>query len=226
MPNRMGHKRGNPGATCKVCNHPGKEEVNTLLLNSRPHQEIIKKMARAYPDEPVLIPANLSRHYHNHVVNNPIVVHNEDGSETQYITGATRANAIVIAKEAIPDMVPIQDALKVIIAAGVSNIIDDPKSVTPNVLVMALQELKKLGGSIAGDEMAQAWAAAKKTKRTRKVTMEETVEETDEPKQLTDSVDAEFTVVADEPPKTYADEVTDAEEEEWGYIEPVEGGEL
>lgn len=178
-------------AACKVCTHPGVDEINVMLLNGTDYNVIISKMKQGHPTAEVLSKPNLSRHKKNHLLNQPITIETEDGQKQTYITGAFLAERITVDRSALPDPVAIPDALRVIIAAGVANVLQNPSLVTPQMLVPALDLARKMG-LFTGDsqDFNDAWAAlgatrkTKERKRTRRVTVEETVEETgqdDEP---------------------------------------------
>jgi hypothetical protein len=166
-----------------------------MLLNGAKQQAIIDKMKYAHPGEPELNKSNLSRHYHNHLITQPIKT-----TETDPETGEVREGFIVghltqhiaVPKEAVPppeERISIPDALAVIINAGVRNAIVNPASVSPKDLLAAIEIARKLG--LRGDddeEFRDAWKAlgeaksggnTRKSKRRRKVTVEEeeTVEE-------------------------------------------------
>lgn len=182
-------------SVCKVCAHPGVDEINVMLLNGVDYTIIITKMKQGHPTAEELTKSNLSRHKRNHLLNKPITIEGEDGKHT-YITGAFLAERITVDRSAIPDPVAIPDALRVIIAAGVANVLQNPSLVTPQILVPALDLARKMG-LFSGDsqDFADAWAALagakakKERKRTRRVTVEETVEESSQDGDEPDVID-------------------------------------
>lgn len=188
-------RRLSGASICKVCAHPGVDEINLMVLNGVDYSVIINKMRQAYPTAGVLTKPNLSRHKKNHLLNRPITIESEDGKHT-YITGAFLAERITVDRSAIPDPVSIPDALRVIIAAGVANILQNPSLVSPQVLVPALDLARKIG-LFTGDsqEFNDAWAALagakakKERKRTRRVMVEETVEESEREDQTPEVID-------------------------------------
>lgn len=178
---------------CKICNHPGRQAIDAMLLGgAAKYKDIIAKMKAAHPGEPELNEANLSRHWKDHVQTQPIAVSRADPETGEQITGYLTGHlseALVVQKDAIPtneQSVTLPDALKVIINAGVRNILLNPLLVGPKELVAAIEMARKMG--LLGndtEEFAAAWkefAKAKsrspgKTKRTRRVTVEETQED-------------------------------------------------
>lgn len=208
-----GRRRGGASA-CKVCSHPGVDEINVMILNGTDYNIIITKMKQAHPEAAELTKPNLSKHKRGHLLNNPITIQTEDGSKQTYITGAFLAERITVDKSAIPDPVAIPDALRIIIAAGAANVLQNPALVTPQILVPALDLARKMGLFTGEDQdFGEAWAAlgqakaAKKGKRTRRVTVEETLEEDVEP---TEVIDAEPAVPALE---------TAQDDDGWGDVE-------
>ncbi len=203
---------------CKACNHPGAQALNAMLLNGAKYKDIIAKMKAAHPAEVELNDANLSRHWRDHVQTEPIAVETTD-PDTGLVTRGYLAGHLMqtldVPKEMIPrDAVPIADALKTIIAAGVRNILLDPKMVGPKELVAALDMARKL--NLFGDEaeaFSEAWKAfgasksAGKRKRTRKVTVEETqeLEDDDDGKradeEIIDILPAEWAEMSGDEPK-------------------------
>lgn len=173
---------------CKVCAHPGAETIDAMLLNGTDYSIIATKMRQSHTEAPVLTKTNLSRHKTNHLLSKPITIESEDGQQQVYLTGAALAKSITIPKENIPEGVSVSDSLKVIISAGIWNIMQNPAIVTPQVLIQALDQARKLGvGSSEGDEFGAAWAAlggekakvTRSTKRTRRVTVEEQISATE-----------------------------------------------
>lgn len=169
---------------CRVCTHPGKEEIDAMILNGTDYNMIIRRMCAVHPTVKPLTKPNLSRHKSNHLLNRPITVVDENGEKLTYITGAVVAERMVVPKEAIPDPVSLPDALAVIIAAGVINILQNPQVVTPTVLVQALELMRKGGlNSDEQEQFRQAWASLGKMKkelssrarRKRTVTFEEEI---------------------------------------------------
>ena len=159
-----------------------------MLLNGAKYKDIIAKMKAAHPGEVELNDANLSRHWKDHIQTQPIAVTTTDpetGLTTQGYLAGHLMQSLDVPKEMIPrDAVPIADALKTIIAAGVRNILLDPMLVGPKELVAALDMARKLG--LFGDDaeqFAEAWkafASAKESGKKRKTTRKVTVEQTEE----------------------------------------------
>jgi hypothetical protein len=189
--------RGGPGQQkggerqCKVCAHPGRVEIEAMLLNGASYTSIISRMKAAYPGWTELYGANLSRHKSRHLLTKPIQVKEldpETGEVSQgYIVGHL-SSAPLVPKDAIPaadDRISVPDALAVIINVGLRNALNNPELVTIKDLMAALELARKLG--LRGDdseEFRDAWAALsakrgelKQKARRRKVTVtEETVE--------------------------------------------------
>lgn len=165
---------------CKICSHPGVEEINAMILNGVRYEDITRRMKQLYPSAPRITQVNITTHKKHHLLNKPVSIESPDGKKYTYIAGATVAEKITIDKSAIPEGVSIPDALKVIISAGVANILQNPETVTPAVLVSALELARKSGLLTAGaEEFVDAWEALansskrKSKKRTRRVTVEE-----------------------------------------------------
>lgn len=190
MPRGEGRRSGE--TQCKVCAHPGKAEIDAMLLNGAKYSAIIARMRAAHPEAPELIPSNLTRHKNAHLLTKPIKVSevNPETGEVQegYLIGHL-SQAITAPKEVIPDeAVSVPDALKVIINAGVRNIAHNPELVTPQMLIAALDMARKIGlGGNDQEEFKDAWKELGKRKgemtrkaKRRKTTMtvEEEVEET------------------------------------------------
>ncbi|MDQ2996964.1 MAG: hypothetical protein M3R61_07915 [Chloroflexota bacterium] len=76
-----GEGRRTGGTACKVCNHPGRGEIEAILLNGAEHKPIIAKMKTAHPEAPELNGPNLTRHYKNHLINQPILVTTPEGAD-------------------------------------------------------------------------------------------------------------------------------------------------
>lgn len=178
---------------CKVCTHPGLDEINAMLLNATPYTAIIRRMTKAHPGAPELSSPNLSTHKKNHLLARPITVQTEAGETQMYASGAFLTRQLSVAKEDLPvDNLTLPEALRTIIVAGVRNILLNPELVTPAVLIQAVEVARK-AGLFTGqtEEFEEAWALLNKErpkrKRTRKVTLEETVEE-GQPEELTDDL--------------------------------------
>lgn len=173
---------------CKTCNHPGLQAIDAMLLNGAKYKDIIAKMLAAHPGEVELNEANLSRHWSDHVQAMPIKVDTTDpetGLVTQGYLAGHLMQTLDVDREKLPkNAVPIADALKTIISAGVRNILLDPTLVGPKELVAALEMARKLGlfGNDA-EEFAEAWkefAAAKQSGRKKRTTRTVTVQQTEE----------------------------------------------
>lgn len=182
------------GKQSKVSTHPGRKEIETKIINNVPYSVIIKEMRRRYPEAPVLNATNLSNH-RDWLMAQPItvVVENEDGTEEQtqaYLTGHHLATAVSIPQSAVPtDLPSLPQALMIIIAAGLQNIINNPQLVTPEKTLLAIAELRKMGGATDDlNNLMGAWGevetrkteqgkTARATRRTRTKTTTETVEQ-------------------------------------------------
>ena len=176
---------------CKVCRSLSVTEIDAMILNGADYPTIIKRHAQLQPNEKPLNKSNITTHKRLHLLTKPIVkiVETEDGTVEQrtYLTGHYPAPTPVITKENIPDLPPLADCLKVIIGAGVHNILNNPDIVTPNITIRAMELFKVLFGkgddelnSLLGnwDGVADAKEKAhRKAKKTRTVSVTETVEE-------------------------------------------------
>ena len=190
--------KGGPGQVkggereCKACAHPGRAELEAMILNGAEYAAIITRMRQVHPDAPILTKPNLSTHKTRHLLTQPItrVVETEDGQQVEqtYLTGHFESKSIVIPRDAIPEIPGLAEALKIIIAAGLQNVLHNPALVTVDKLIQALDLYKKIGGAGANEleTLMGEWGAVEKrkgelkktAKRTRKVTVEETTEET------------------------------------------------
>jgi hypothetical protein len=190
--------KGGPGQPkggqkeCKVCAHPGRQQIEVQLLNDVPYATIISQSARDFAGSVELTKPNLSTHKKNHLLTQPItrVVEGEDGKEEiqTYLTGAYESRSLVIPQAAIPEIPGLTEGLKIIIAAGLHNVLHNPGIVTVDKLIAAMELYRKIGGAGANEleglmgswgEVEKRKGEMKKTaKRTRKVTVEETTEET------------------------------------------------
>jgi hypothetical protein len=189
MPNNIADEQAKTGISkCKVCRHPGAKEIDTMILNGTGYPAIVARMRQVHPGEPALAAPALSRHKTNHLLNNPITreVVGEDGVTTiqTYVTGQYESQNLVIPPEAIPQIPSLIDSLKVIIAAGLHNVLVNPGIVTPDKLLAALVELRKAGGGTddlntflgAWDNVGKAKKdMQRKAKTIRTVTVSETV---------------------------------------------------
>lgn len=189
--------RGGPGQVkggakeCKVCAHPSRTEIEAMILNGAEYNAIISRMKQVAPDAAVLTKPNLSTHKRNHLLTQPItkVVETDDGQQVEqtYLTGHFESKSIVIPRDAIPEIPGLAEALKIIIAAGLQNVLHNPALVTVDKLIQALDLYKKIGGAGANEleTLMGEWGAVEKrkgelkktAKRTRKVTVEETTTE-------------------------------------------------
>jgi hypothetical protein len=181
---RRGEGRRTGGTACKVCNHPGRGEIEAMLLNGAEHKPIIAKMQAAHPGAPVLNGPNLTRHYKNHLITKPIMVKTTDGETGAEIEGYVAGHlsrSLTISRDAIPkkeDRISVPEALAIIINAGARNVVMNPDTVTPKDMLAAMEMARKLGlGGQADDEFADAWKALNRNKK-RKTTL--TVETTEE----------------------------------------------
>ncbi len=176
---------------CKVCAHPGQQEIDAMLLNGAPYKAIISRMKAAHPGEPELNEANLSRHKKNHLMTKPIKVtevNPETGEEQQgYIIGHL-SQAIVVPKSAIPDKkdrIGIEDAIWVVLNAAIRNAALNPETVTLRDAALFMEQARKWGIKPEdGNSFDEAWQALgnkKRSKRTRTVKIEETLEEEGHP---------------------------------------------
>src|SRR5215204_1793699 len=142
--------RGGPGQVkggakeCKVCSHPGRKQIEVQLLNDVPYAAIISQSARDFAGSVELTKPNLSTHKKNHLLTQPItrVVEGEDGQPTEiqtYLTGSFESQSIVIPKAAIPEIPGLAEGLKIIIAAGLQNVLHNPGIVTVDKLIAAME---------------------------------------------------------------------------------------
>ena len=177
---------------CKICGdtpHPGRQEIDAMLLNGKAgYADIIRRMKAAHPGAPELNPSNLSRHKKNHLMTKPIKITEADpetGLVTEgYIIGHL-SQSLVVPKGAVPakeDRIGIEDALWVIINAGIRNAVMNPDAVTMKDVIAALELARKWNIKPEdGNAFDDAWKALgqKKASRTKttKVTVEETLEE-------------------------------------------------
>lgn len=158
-----------------------------MILNGAKYPVIIARMKQIHPEAPDLIASNLSNHKSRHLLNNPITVESADGTKQTFLTGAYPAEGIVIPSEAVPSIPSLEEALTILIGVGLHNALNNPALVTPAVTLEAIKELRKLGGG--ADPMKAflgAWQGVAdkrdelsqkaKSKRTRRVTLEETTE--------------------------------------------------
>jgi hypothetical protein len=180
------HQNGTPQSglrQCRVCAHPFVDEINVMIMNGVNYSQIIKRAAELSTAAPPLTKVMLSRHKAKHLYQNPVSIQKADGTKETYISGRYLAERITVDKSAIPEAVPLPDALKVIINAGISNILQNPTLVSPQMLISALEVARKSGLFTGSDEeFTDAWAALGRKRRTRRMTLEETVEEdADEP---------------------------------------------
>lgn len=192
MPGPMKGSRNVGNRECRVCAHPGKEEINAMILNGTEYQAIISRMVTVHSGEEELTKASLSRHKTNHLLNQPITVTSDDGTkETTYITGVIRSEALTIPPEQVPVLgqITLEQALWTVATAGILNILNNPGTVSPRTTIEALGLLKDLKeGAPEKEGWEDAWnelgakkselkqkAKGKRTKRT--VTVEETVTE-------------------------------------------------
>lgn len=198
--------KGGPGQVkggereCKVCAHPGRAEIEAMILNGAEYAAIITRMRQVAPDAPALTKPNLSKHKNNHLLNRPItrVVEGADGQvvEQTYLTGHYESKSIVIPRDAIPEIPGLTEGLKIIIAAGLQNVLHNPALVTVDKLIQAMELFRKIGGAGANEleSLMGEWGAVEKRKgelkktarRTRKVTVEETTETTEAAPQAAD----------------------------------------
>lgn len=163
MPKGEGPKGG--GRECKVCKHAGRAEIEAMILNATQYSAIIARMKQLHPEEPVLIPSNLTNHKKDHLLNQPITVTTEDGQQQTYLTGHYRAGNIRIPKDAVPEIPSIEEGLRILVGIGLHNALNNPNLVTPQVTLAALQELRKMGaGRGETDELLGAWAGVKNAK--------------------------------------------------------------
>lgn len=179
---------------CKVCAHPGRTQIDFQLLNEVPYATIISQSARDFVGSVELTKPNLSTHKKNHLLTQPItrVVTGEDGQPTAiqtYLTGSFESQSIVIPQAAIPEIPGLTEGLKIIIAAGLQNVLHNPGIVTVDKLIAAMELYRKIGGAGANEmeTLMGSWSEVEKrkgemkqtAKRTRRrVTVEETTEET------------------------------------------------
>lgn len=185
--------RGGPGQQkagvhqCKTCSHPGHQEIDAMLLNGTPYPAVIRRMQQLFPEAPFLTASNLTTHKARHLLGRPITRETTDETGTRviqtYITGAYEAQNIVIPPEAVPTLPDLASSLKIIIAAGLHNILSNPALVTPKDAITAIQELRRLGGG--ADELEKllgAWSdvASKKAQMTKTAKRKRTVTVEDE----------------------------------------------
>jgi len=186
-----GQRKARPGQ-CKICGepeHPGRVEIDAMLLNGAPYKAIIARMEAAHPGAEDLTEPNLSRHKNRHLLTKPIKtteVDPETGEVKEaYIIGHL-TEAPIVPKSAIPkptEVTPLPDALGLIINCGLINIAKNPALVSPTILIMAIDMARKMGvGGKEVEEFAAAWSALNRekskarAKRTTTVTVEETID--------------------------------------------------
>lgn len=165
---------------CTVCAHPGIEEINRMLfLPNHPYPSIVEKMKQTYPGAEVISIPALSRHKLNHAVREAITVESAEG-KTVYLPSSGVTRALTVNKEALPELgYTLPEALMVIINAGVNNILANPNQVSPQVMLAAAIELRKIGLG-AGEkedwetEFTKLAAVKEKMKREAKETLART----------------------------------------------------
>jgi hypothetical protein len=176
-----------------------------MILNGTSAYNIIRRAKAAYPTEPDLTAKNISAHRTRHLLTKPIATEEVDPEtgevKTGYLIGHL-STTLSVRREDLPKDAPsLPEALRTIITAGIRNVLLNPITVTPNILVMALEMARKLNlGSGDEDDFKEAWGElgkkknaikekASRAKRTRRVTIEETEETVDGEETLNDLVD-------------------------------------
>jgi hypothetical protein len=192
-PEPEGTKKLKGGRPCKICGHPARAEIEAMILNGASYAAIINRAKVAFPKEPELSDKNISYHRTKHLLTKPIATTEIDPETGElkmgYLIGHL-SKTIEVRKEDLPKSAPtLPEALRTIINAGIRNIMIDPATVTPAILMLALETARKLNlGSGDEDDFKEAWGAlgvkknaikerASRAKRTRRVTIEETTEE-------------------------------------------------
>lgn len=208
----MARETVKPGQ-CKVCGsppHPGRREIDAMLLNGAAYKAIIARMQAAHPGAYDLTEPNLSRHKNRHLLTQPIKtteIDEETGEEREaYIIGHL-ASAPMVPKSALPkptEVVPLPDALGLIINAGLLNIARNPSLVTPPVLMAAIDMARKLGvGGKEVEEFAAAWGALNRAKAKGKRTTTVTVTKEEEV-EVRGGPSADIIDVEPEPPEEWS----------------------
>lgn len=210
---------------CKVCNHPGRTEIDAMLLNGTPYDKIAARMQAAHPGAEKLERDNLSRHKKNHLLTRPITVEEVDPATGEKKTGflvGHLTTAPIVPKDAIPaieDRISLPDALDIIINVGLRNALLTPDLVTTKDVIAAIEIKRKLGlGGKDEEDFRAAWEALgqkrgelKRKSRRRKVTVtEEEVEVSDAGPEPGEIIDAE--VVPELPDEWTPDEWKQLEE--------------
>lgn len=182
----MHRDREKSAKMCTLCQHPQREYIDFLLSEGAGWTvtDIRMKVKERFPDAPEL-PSDMSFSRHKQ--------HYLDQRDETKLTNVATGQSLTIQRLVLPaeafdaDSISLPDALNVVIAAGISNILKNPGRVTPTVLVQAMELKAKLGmGGSSLDDFTAAWAGldepstqpAPTTKKrvTRKVSIEETVE--------------------------------------------------
>lgn len=138
-----------------------------LLNNTRTGQpsydSILTRFKQRFPNDPLPSKRGLTEHKVNHLLSQPIAVESEDGT-LEYFGGQQPVAKITVKSEQVPELPELADLLRIIIGAGVHNILHDPSLVTPAQTILAIDALRKLEGPGNSDELLkQAWSAANKT---------------------------------------------------------------
>jgi hypothetical protein len=206
-----GEGRKTGANACKVCNHPGRQEIDAMLLNAQAkYKDIIARMLKAHPGAPELNEPNLTRHKKAHLLTQPIkttTVDPETGEEVEgYVIGHL-SRAITVPKEALsPEGIPMPLALNTIIQAGIRNILQNPELVSPIILMQALEMARKLGiGGSEEDEFKSAWEELGKKRRVKKTTKTTVTKEVEVEATPTDArTDPDIIDVTPSPPSEWS----------------------
>jgi hypothetical protein len=143
--------------------------VNNSLNGQPTFDQILRWLKQRFPGELLPSKRGLSDHKNQHVLSKPITVEDEETGELQYYGGQKPLAKITVTPEQIPDLPGLPDLLRVIIGAGVHNILHDPASVSPAQTILAIDLLRKIegGGDDALALLQNAFAAAQEKKRAK-----------------------------------------------------------
>jgi hypothetical protein len=204
----VGSPRFVPDGGCRICKAP--LEIKTAVedrIRTTPYRLIIEEYNNHSAFEGKLTKVMISRHK-IYCLRGSQKIHVPEVRVLDPVNKAALTKSVTaIAGSAIP----IPDALMAMISVGLHNLKENPQLMTPSVTLQAIDILRKLGlASGAKDAFADAWGAlaeaqAGKTKRKRRITVEEEV-----------TSEADAIVINPVPDEWDADELAgiDSEEEE------------
>lgn len=180
---------GGPDA-CVVCRHPKLDHINDSLYNNRTFgkptlQQICDELNKAYPEiTPILKTPYLTQHK-SHAI---LTGHSNVTKKATPFGPAANQAPNVSEKLLVQNPLDLLPRIRTAFELGLQNMIDNPKSITPNATLQLANLLVKLEPPSQSKSFEDAWSGFTKARSQEEQTFKQTEEEGDDSVPSTNSL--------------------------------------